>query len=122
MKSSSMGRPASGSLTNGLKSNPTSSMAKGLAGGVPVGAVIVSEKANIFKPGNHGINWQEPSCYARVLETLSIIEDEKLVENALKSVRNSRKHFLNLFNGFPGVRGIQERPDARYRSLTVMPT
>lgn len=72
-------------------------MAKGLAGGVPVGAVIVSEKANIFKPGNHGSTFGgNPLAMRAALETLSIIEDEKLVENALKSVRNSRKHFLNL--------------------------
>lgn len=72
-------------------------MAKGLAGGVPVGAVIVSEKANIFKPGNHGSTFGgNPLAMRAALETLSIIEDENLSKTPLKSVRNSRKHFLNL--------------------------
>lgn len=29
-------------------------VAKGLGGGVPIGAVVVNEKANVLEPGDHG--------------------------------------------------------------------
>jgi acetylornithine/N-succinyldiaminopimelate aminotransferase len=83
-------------------------MAKGLAGGVPVGAVIVSEKANIFKPGNHGSTFGgNPLAMRAALETLSIIENEKLVENALEVGKKLKKALSKSLNGFPGVRGIR---------------
>ena len=83
-------------------------MAKGLAGGVPVGAVVVSKKANIFKPGNHGSTFGgNPLAMRAALETLSIIEDEKLVENALEVGKKLKKALSKSLNGFPGVRGIR---------------
>lgn len=80
----------------------------GEGGGVPVGAVVVSKKANIFKPGNHGSTFGgNPLAMRAALETLSIIEDEKLVENALEVGKKLKKALSKSLNGFPGVRGIR---------------
>lgn len=83
-------------------------LAKGLAGGVPVGAVVVSEKANILKPGNHGSTFGgNPLAMRAALETLSIIEDENLVENAYEVGKKLKKALSKSLNGFPGVLEIR---------------
>ncbi len=83
-------------------------LAKGLAGGVPVGAVVVSEKANILRPGNHGSTFGgNPLAMRAALETLSIIEDEKLVENAFEVGKKLKKALSKSMNGFSGVLEIR---------------
>jgi len=60
-------------------------LAKGLASGVPIGACLVAGPATgVFKPGNHGSTFGgNPLACAAALETLAIIEDEKLMANAV---------------------------------------
>ncbi len=83
-------------------------LAKGLAGGVPVGAVLVSKKANIFEPGNHGTTFGgNPLAMRAALETLSIIEEERLVENAEKVGKKLKKDLSKSLNGFSGVLEIR---------------
>lgn len=83
-------------------------LAKGLAGGVPVGAVVVSEKANILKPGNHGSTFGgNPLAMRAALETLSIIEEEKLVDNAFEVGKKLKKALSKSLNGFSGVLEIR---------------
>lgn len=83
-------------------------LAKGLAGGVPVGAVVVDNKANIFIPGNHGSTFGgNPLAMRAALETLSIIEDENLVENAYNVGKKLKKDLSKSLNGFSGVLEIR---------------
>ena len=60
-------------------------LAKGLANGVPIGTCIAAgEAATLFKPGTHGSTFGgNPLACAAALETLSIIEDEGLMRNAV---------------------------------------
>ena len=57
-------------------------LAKGLAGGVPIGAFISSDKvAEAFKPGDHGSTFGgNPLACAAVYATLATIKSEGLVE------------------------------------------
>jgi predicted acetylornithine/succinylornithine family transaminase len=59
-------------------------MAKGLASGVPIGAIHAEDEvAANFKPGDHGCTFGgNPLSTAAALATLDIIEEEGLVENA----------------------------------------
>ncbi|MCD8340280.1 MAG: aspartate aminotransferase family protein [Burkholderiales bacterium] len=83
-------------------------LAKGLGGGVPVGAVVVSEKANILKPGNHGTTFGgNPLAMRAALETIKIMEDEKLPENAAKVGKKLKKDLSKSLNGFSGVLEIR---------------
>lgn len=60
------------------------SLAKGLGSGVPIGACVAKGKAaEVFTPGKHGSTFGgNPFAMSAGLATLSIIEQEKLRENA----------------------------------------
>jgi len=59
-------------------------LAKGLAGGVPIGSCLArGAAASAFKPGNHGSTFGgNPLACAAALATLDAIEQEGLMENA----------------------------------------
>ena len=59
-------------------------LAKGLGGGVPVGATIaLGAAADLLEPGNHGTTFGgNPVSSAAALTTLQVIEDDDLLANA----------------------------------------
>ncbi|HYI03306.1 MAG TPA: aspartate aminotransferase family protein [Reyranella sp.] len=59
-------------------------MAKGLGSGVPIGAVVCGPRAaGVFGPGNHGTTFGgNPLAMRAGVETLRIMEEEGLLENA----------------------------------------
>ncbi len=58
-------------------------LAKGLAGGVPIGALLVREAVAAFKVGDHGTTLGgNPLSCAAALATLRVIDDESLMGNA----------------------------------------
>lgn len=61
-------------------------MAKGLGGGVPIGAFLAKEKiAQVFKPGDHGTTFGgNPLACAAANAVLAVMADEKLLDNAGK--------------------------------------
>lgn len=61
-------------------------LAKGLGGGVPIGAVLASEKvAGVFAPGDHGTTFGgNPLASAAANAVLTAIEKEQLIANAEK--------------------------------------
>ena len=86
-------------------------MAKGLAGGVPIGACLArGAAAEAFKPGNHGSTFGgNPFACAAALATLQAIEEEKLLDNALRIGDYLRTAFagaLGAAKGVVAVRGV----------------
>jgi acetylornithine/N-succinyldiaminopimelate aminotransferase len=85
-------------------------LAKGLASGVPIGAVVArGVAANVLGPGNHGTTFGgNPLATRAALETLSVIKDDKLLDNAtevgnlLASIIKTR---LRDVTGFVEMRG-----------------
>lgn len=59
-------------------------LAKGLGSGVPVGAVVAGARAaDVLQPGNHGSTFGgNPLAMRAGVETLRIMQEEALVENA----------------------------------------
>jgi len=58
-------------------------LAKGLGGGVPIGAMLAKESAAVFEPGDHASTFGgTPLTAAAAVATLKVIEEEGLVENA----------------------------------------
>ncbi len=62
------------------------SMAKGLGGGFPIGAVLMSDKlAKLFTPGTHGTTFGgNPLACAVALSVVKAVKKRKLAENAAK--------------------------------------
>jgi len=58
-------------------------LAKGLAGGIPIGAVLAKEKADVFAPGEHGSTFGgNPVACAAGYATLKFIIDNDIAGNA----------------------------------------
>jgi len=58
-------------------------MAKGLAGGIPIGAMLTGPRTDVFVAGDHGTTFGgNPVASAAALATLKTIRDENLVEHA----------------------------------------
>lgn len=84
-------------------------LAKGLGSGVPIGCVMTRGKAaGVFGPGNHGTTFGGGPFACRAgLETLKIIEDEKLMENAVQRGAQLRAGLEKALAGVNGVRAIR---------------
>ena len=68
-------------------------VAKGLGGGIPIGACIaLGEAGTLLQPGNHGTTFGgNPVATAAALAVISTIEDDGLLENAIavgEGIRN----------------------------------
>jgi acetylornithine aminotransferase len=59
------------------------SLAKGLGGGIPIGAFVVGPKlSEVFQPGNHASTFGgNPVACAAALAVIDIMEKERLLEN-----------------------------------------
>ena len=58
-------------------------MAKGLAGGVPIGAMLAGPRADLFTPGDHGTTFGgNPIASAAGSATIQTILEESLLKNA----------------------------------------
>ncbi len=85
-------------------------LAKGLGSGVPVGALVVGERAkDVLGPGNHGSTFGgNPLAMRAAVETLKLIESEGLMRNAEivgEHLRASLKRALAGEAGVVDVRG-----------------
>ncbi|HOW98154.1 MAG TPA: aspartate aminotransferase family protein [Kiritimatiellia bacterium] len=60
------------------------SVAKGLAGGFPIGAIVAGPKlSDVFQPGNHASTFGgNPLACAAALSVIEAIEEEKLLDHA----------------------------------------
>ena len=88
------------------------SMAKGLGGGYPIGAMWVQERfADLFHPGNHGTTFGGTSlACAAALAVLDVLEREKLLEKVRAQSEVWLRSLQALQRDFPqqvlGVRGV----------------
>jgi acetylornithine aminotransferase len=86
-------------------------LAKGLASGVPIGACIAAgPAAGVFKPGNHGSTFGgNPLACAAALATLDIIEQDKLMANAVAMGEFIHDGFATQLKGLAGLRDIRHK-------------
>jgi acetylornithine aminotransferase len=84
-------------------------LAKGLGNGLPIGACLADgPAAQLFKPGNHGSTFGgNPLACAAALATLDIIEEERLMENAVKTGDYIRAELARSLGGLKGVTEIR---------------
>lgn len=79
------------------------STAKGLAGGLPLGATMFSTKTeNVYTPGTHGSTFGgNPVCCAGAISILSRLDDEFLL-----SVRKKSEYIIKELTGKSGIKNI----------------
>ena len=77
--------------------------AKGLGGGLPIGATLLFDKCeNVFDFGSHGSTFGgNPAVCAGAVNVLSRIDDE-----LLKSVKEKSDYIFNELNGVKGVKSV----------------
>jgi acetylornithine/N-succinyldiaminopimelate aminotransferase len=84
-------------------------LAKPLAGGLPLGAIIANEKfASAFVPGLHGTTFGGgPLICATALEFLNVIEDSNLLENIRERGTELREGIEKLAAKFDFIREVR---------------
>ena len=77
--------------------------AKGLGGGLPLGACLLGERVqDVFGPGDHGSTFGgNPVCCAGAVSILSRIDDKLLAE-----VREKSAYVFKALTGAPGVESV----------------
>lgn len=85
-------------------------LAKGLGGGVPVGALLAKgAAAELFDPGTHGSTFGgNPLACTAAMTVLEVIEQDSLKENATKLggyILDGLKNQLGHLNGITEIRG-----------------
>ncbi len=80
-------------------------LAKGLGGGVPIGACLAAPRADVFEPGDHGSTFGgNPLACAAALTVLHVIERDGLVGHAAEMGEMLNGALLGL--GAKEVRGL----------------
>ncbi|RYF34887.1 MAG: aspartate aminotransferase family protein [Comamonadaceae bacterium] len=84
-------------------------LAKGLGSGVPIGAVVAGPKAaKIFGPGNHGTTFGgNPLAMRAGVETIRIMEEHRLLENAANVGAHLKAALEREFEGLAGVKEVR---------------
>jgi acetylornithine/N-succinyldiaminopimelate aminotransferase len=80
-------------------------MAKGLASGVPVGAIVVGPRAkDVFGPGNHGTTFGgNPLAMRAGVETMRIVAEDRLIDNAATVGERIKTGLQREWAGLKGV-------------------
>jgi len=84
-------------------------MAKGLASGVPIGALLAGPRAaQVFTPGSHGSTFGgNPLAMRAGLETVNIIEADGLLANAQRVGAHLKTALAQALANTPGVKEIR---------------
>lgn len=77
--------------------------AKGLGGGLPIGATLLGDKVkDVFTPGTHGSTFGgNPVCCAGAVNILSRIDDA-----LLDGVKKRSKYIFDELSGAPGIKSV----------------
>lgn len=87
------------------------SLAKGLGGGIPIGAFIVGPKASeVFQPGHHASTFGgNPVACAAALAVMDIIDKERLTENAARVGDLLQNELRALARDYPWIVEVRGR-------------
>ena len=81
-------------------------LAKGLGGGVPIGACLAAPRADVLEPGDHGSTFGgNPLACAAALAVLRTLEEEGLVQHSLEM----GELLAGELKGLEGVREVRGR-------------
>ena len=79
-------------------------LAKGLGGGHPIGALLVNEKANIFIPGDHASTFGgNPFACTAAITVMEEIERRNLLRNVISRGNQIEEGLNNMISDFPNI-------------------
>lgn len=105
--------------------------AKGLAGGIPIGAMMCKASCDVFEPGNHASTFGgNPLACAAALAVLQTIEKENILQNVqargeqlrtkLRSIVTKYPQIFTEVRGWGLINGIEIREDVELTSSDVV--
>ncbi len=105
--------------------------AKGLAGGIPIGAMLCKDFCAVFEPGNHASTFGgNPFACASALAVLETIEQENLIHNAeargeqlrvrLRAIANKYPQIFTEVRGWGLINGMEIQPNIELTSIDVV--
>jgi acetylornithine aminotransferase len=105
--------------------------AKGLAGGIPIGAMLCKDFCAVFEPGNHASTFGgNPFACAAALSVLQTIEKDNILQNVqargeqlrvrLRAIANQYPHLFTEVRGWGLINGMELHPDIELTSLAIV--
>ncbi len=105
--------------------------AKGLAGGIPIGAMLCKDSCAAFEPGNHASTFGgNPFVCAAAISVLQTIEQENILQNVqargeqlrtrLRAIANQYPQLFTEVRGWGLINGMEINPDADLTSIDLV--
>lgn len=105
--------------------------AKGLAGGIPIGAMLCKEFCDVFTPGDHASTFGgNPFVCSAALAVLNTLEQEDVLSNVMARGEQIRKHLRAIASEFPEVftevrgwgliNGLQINPEIDLNAIEIV--
>lgn len=105
--------------------------AKGLAGGIPIGAMMCKEFCAVFEPGDHASTFGgNPFACATALKVFHTIEADDILQNVMargeqlrKNLRAIAMQYPNFFvevRGWGLINGMELHPEAKATSIDIV--
>ncbi|MGB5898159.1 MAG: aspartate aminotransferase family protein [Geitlerinemataceae cyanobacterium] len=105
--------------------------AKGLGGGIPIGALLCKESCNVFEPGDHASTFGgNPFACGVALAVCQTLETENLLENVLERGEQLRSGLVAIAADYPQqvsevrgwglINGMELNADADMTSIEIV--
>lgn len=105
--------------------------AKGLAGGIPIGAMLCKDSCAVFQPGNHASTFGgNPFACAAALAVLQTIETENILQNVeargeqlrvkLRAIVQKYPHLFNEVRGWGLINGLELPENIELTSIDLV--
>ena len=105
--------------------------AKGLAGGIPIGAMMCKKSCDVFEPGNHASTFGgNPLACAAALTVAQTLEKENLLQNVqergeqlrgkLQAIALKYPHLFTQVRGWGLINGMELKEDSPTTDLDIV--
>ncbi|MEE9324193.1 MAG: aspartate aminotransferase family protein [Dehalococcoidia bacterium] len=85
-------------------------LAKGLGGGVPIGAILAKEKASVFQPGDHGSTFGgNPLACAVAYTVMKFLLEKDILSNVKGVGEFLKKELEELKSSYPIIKEVRGR-------------
>jgi len=105
--------------------------AKGLAGGIPIGAMLCKEFCQVFAAGDHASTFGgNPFVCSAALAVLQTLEQEDILSNVIARGEQMRKHLRAIaqespehfteVRGWGLINGLQINPESEFTAIAIV--